>query len=148
MSSKARSRSTTLVVFSTAFIVVWLIVAAFPFLWTVWGSFKVEADFFSRTDWMNAVTGPYAKAILEERLGAPAGTVMRGRPLEDFGGAHPDPNLVHAAELVAMTQGPDAVDFAAASDAAPRTSAGSDLDGVLCAHRRAPRPSLLARARA
>ena len=62
MSSKARSRSTTLVVFSTAFIVVWLIVAAFPFLWTVWGSFKVEADFFSRTDWMNAVTGPVTQA--------------------------------------------------------------------------------------
>ncbi|HMQ93661.1 MAG TPA: carbohydrate ABC transporter permease [Amaricoccus sp.] len=62
MSSKARSRSTTLVVFSTAFIVLWLIVAAFPFLWTVWGSFKVEADFFSRTDWMNAVTGPVTQA--------------------------------------------------------------------------------------
>ena len=62
MSSKARSRSTTLVVFSTTFIVVRLIVAAFPFLWTVWGSFKVEADFFSRTDWMNAVTGPVTQA--------------------------------------------------------------------------------------
>ena len=36
----------------------WLFVAAFPFLWTAWGSFKVEADFFSRTDWLNAITGP------------------------------------------------------------------------------------------
>jgi multiple sugar transport system permease protein len=62
MSSKARSRSTTLVVFSTAFIIIWLIIAAFPFLWTVWGSFKVEADFFSRTDWMNAITGPVTRA--------------------------------------------------------------------------------------
>jgi multiple sugar transport system permease protein len=42
---------------STAFVVVWLIVAAFPFLWTVWGSFKVEADFFSRESWLNAVFG-------------------------------------------------------------------------------------------
>ena len=36
----------------------WLFAAAFPFLWTAWGSFKVEADFFSRTDWMNAILGP------------------------------------------------------------------------------------------
>ncbi|MCW8941803.1 MAG: alpha-D-glucose phosphate-specific phosphoglucomutase, partial [Gammaproteobacteria bacterium] len=47
-------------------------------------------------DAMNAITGPYAEEILENRLGAPAGTVIRGVPLEDFGGAHPDPNLVHA----------------------------------------------------
>ena len=58
MSSRAQRRSTTLVAFSTVFIIVWLIIAAFPFLWTAWGSFKVEADFFSRTDWMNAITGP------------------------------------------------------------------------------------------
>ncbi|NES97906.1 MAG: hypothetical protein F6K32_22380, partial [Desertifilum sp. SIO1I2] len=42
----------------------------------------------------HAVTGPYAKAIFEQRLGAPAGTVKNGEPLEDFGGGHPDPNLV------------------------------------------------------
>jgi phosphoglucomutase len=42
------------------------------------------------------VTGPYAHAILERELGAPAGTVINGTPLEDFGGHHPDPNLVHA----------------------------------------------------
>jgi len=65
---------------------------------------------------MHAVTGPYARHIFEELLGAAPGTVINGVPLEDFGGHHPDPNLVHAAELVAMTQGPDAVDFAAASD--------------------------------
>jgi len=58
MASKATRRSTPLVVLSTAFVLVWLVVAAFPFLWTAWGSFKVEADFFSRTDWMNAITGP------------------------------------------------------------------------------------------
>jgi multiple sugar transport system permease protein len=47
---------------TTVLLAIWLIAAAFPFLWTVWGSFKVEADFFSRTDWMNAVTGPRTQA--------------------------------------------------------------------------------------
>lgn len=67
-------------------------------------------------DAMNAVTGPYAREILERRLGAPAGTVIRGEPLPDFGGGHPDPNLTYAPELVALMYGPDAPDFGAASD--------------------------------
>jgi len=67
-------------------------------------------------DAMSAVTGPYARHILEERLGAPGGTVINGEPLEDFGGHHPDPNLVHAAELVATLAAPDAPDFGAACD--------------------------------
>ena len=67
-------------------------------------------------DAMHAVTGPYALEILERRLGAAAGTVMNGVPLEDFGGGHPDPNLVHAQDLVAALTGPDAPDFGAASD--------------------------------
>lgn len=67
-------------------------------------------------DAMHAVTGPYAVEILERRLGAAAGTVINGVPLEDFGGHHPDPNLVHAAELVACLSGPGAPDFGAASD--------------------------------
>ncbi|MEJ2309540.1 MAG: alpha-D-glucose phosphate-specific phosphoglucomutase [Gammaproteobacteria bacterium] len=67
-------------------------------------------------DAMHAVTGPYARRIFEQMLGAPAGTVMNGEPLEDFGGGHPDPNLVYAAELVARTRGDDGLDFAAASD--------------------------------
>ncbi|WP_026198229.1 carbohydrate ABC transporter permease [Wenxinia marina] len=46
-----------LVTLSVGFVVLWVIAAAFPFLWTAWGSFKVEADFFSRQDWMNAITG-------------------------------------------------------------------------------------------
>ncbi len=41
----------------TAFIVLWVILAAFPFFWTVWGSFKVEVDFFSRESWWNAIFG-------------------------------------------------------------------------------------------
>lgn len=73
-------------------------------------------DFSMAFDAMHAVTGPYAKRIIEEMLGAPAGTVMNGVPLEDFGGGHPDPNLVYAADLVAKTQGDNGVDFAAASD--------------------------------
>ena len=67
-------------------------------------------------DAMSAVTGPYATEILENRLGAGPGTVINGTPLEDFGGHHPDPNLVHAAELVAMLSGAGAPDFGAASD--------------------------------
>ncbi len=67
-------------------------------------------------DAMHAVTGPYAIDILERRLGAPAGTVVNGVPLEDFGGGHPDPNLVHAHDLVDRVFGSDAPDFGAASD--------------------------------
>jgi phosphoglucomutase len=69
-----------------------------------------------RFDAMSAVTGPYATEILEGALGAPAGTVVNGTPLPDFGGHHPDPNPVHAAELYALMLGPDAPDFGAASD--------------------------------
>jgi phosphoglucomutase len=67
-------------------------------------------------DSMHAVTGPYAHAILEQRLGAPAGAVINGKPLEDFGGGHPDPNLVYAHDLVEVLYGKDAPDFGAASD--------------------------------
>lgn len=67
-------------------------------------------------DAMSAVTGPYATQIIEGRLGAPAGTVLNGTPLPDFGGHHPDPNLVHAAELVLRMSGKDAPDFGAACD--------------------------------
>lgn len=47
----------TLTILATLFVLVWLVVAGFPFLWTTWGSFKVEADFFSRADWTNALSG-------------------------------------------------------------------------------------------
>jgi phosphoglucomutase len=65
---------------------------------------------------MHAVTGPYAKAILEDELGAPAGSVVNATPLPDFGGGHPDPNPVYAKPLVDLMMGPDAPDFGAASD--------------------------------
>jgi len=67
-------------------------------------------------DAMHAVTGPYAHEILENRLGAPAGTVRNGTPLPDFGGGHPDPNPVWAKDLMATMFADDAPDFGAASD--------------------------------
>ena len=67
-------------------------------------------------DAMHAVTGPYAKEILERRLGAPNGTVMNGEPLPDFGGGHPDPNLTYAHDLVERMKDESAPDFGAASD--------------------------------
>ncbi len=67
-------------------------------------------------DSLHAVTGPYAQAIFEQRLGAPSGTVQNGIPLEDFGGGHPDPNLVYAHDLVEILFGENAPDFGAASD--------------------------------
>ena len=67
-------------------------------------------------DSLHAVTGPYAKAIFEGLLGAPQGTVQNGEPLEDFGGGHPDPNLVYAHDLVEVMFGAKAPSFGAASD--------------------------------
>ncbi|WP_378952843.1 alpha-D-glucose phosphate-specific phosphoglucomutase [Mesorhizobium sp. ANAO-SY3R2] len=75
-----------------------------------------KSGFRMRFDAMHAVTGPYAKEILERRLGAPEGTARNFIPLEDFGGHHPDPNLVHAKHLYDEMMGPNAPDFGAASD--------------------------------
>lgn len=72
--------------------------------------------FTMRYDGMHAVGGPYAHKILEGMLGAPSGTVINGTPLEDFGGHHPDPNPVNAAELIDVMFAADAPDFGAASD--------------------------------
>lgn len=76
----------------------------------------LEGDFSMRFDAMHAVTGPYAREILEKRLGAAAGSLINAVPLEDFGGGHPDPNLTYAPELVGMLFGDEAPDFGAASD--------------------------------
>ncbi|MBN8509713.1 MAG: alpha-D-glucose phosphate-specific phosphoglucomutase [Burkholderiales bacterium] len=67
-------------------------------------------------DAMHAVTGPYAHAILEGQLGAPAGSVINGTPLPDFGGGHPDPNPTYADQLIGRMFAADAPDFGAASD--------------------------------
>jgi len=74
------------------------------------GGFRIKFDA------MHAVNGPYAREILERRLGAAAGSVMNFVPLEDFGGGHPDPNLTYAHELVEIAYGDNAPDFGAASD--------------------------------
>ncbi|MDV5822269.1 alpha-D-glucose phosphate-specific phosphoglucomutase [Sphingobium naphthae] len=76
----------------------------------------IAGGFTLAFDSMSAVTGPYAKEIFERRLGAPAGTVMNGTPLPDFGHHHPDPNLVHAKALYERMMAPDGPDFGAASD--------------------------------
>jgi phosphoglucomutase len=77
------------------------------------------SGFTMRFDAMHAVTGPYATAILEQTLGAAAGTVVNGIPLEDFGKGHPDPNPIWAKDLMDLMM----------SDASPDIGAASDGDG-------------------
>jgi len=74
------------------------------------------SGFRMQFDAMHAVTGPYATAILEGMLGAPKGTVINGTPSPDFGGGHPDPNLVYAKDLYDLLMSADGPDFGAASD--------------------------------
>lgn len=69
-----------------------------------------------RFDAMHAITGPYAREILERQLGAEAGSVINAVPKTDFGGGHPDPNLAHAKELVTEMYSDHAPDMGAASD--------------------------------
>ena len=76
----------------------------------------LSGGFSLRFDAMHAVTGPYAKAILEDELGAPAGSVINAVPSVDFGKGHPDPNPIWAKPLVDLVMSPDGPDFAAASD--------------------------------
>ena len=78
---------------------------------------KLFANGFTmRFDAMNAVTGPYAQRIFEDILGAPKGSVVNYKPLPDFGGLHPDPNLLYAKELVNLMFSDKAPDFGAAND--------------------------------
>ena len=72
--------------------------------------------FTLKFDAMSAVTGPYAKAIFEDALGAAPGSVINAEPLPDFGGHHPDPNLVHARHLYDLAMSADSPDLCAASD--------------------------------
>jgi phosphoglucomutase len=76
----------------------------------------LSSDFRVAFDAMHAVTGPYATRLLEGLLGAPAGTVRHGTPLEDFGGGHPDPNLTYAHELAELLLEGNAYAFGAACD--------------------------------
>lgn len=72
--------------------------------------------FTMRFDAMHAVSGPYAKKIIEGMLGAPEGTVVNYIPLEDFGGLHPDPNPVNAEDLIFHMNKANGPEFGAASD--------------------------------
>ena len=76
----------------------------------------LKGDFPIAFDAMHAVTGPYAKRLLEGLLGAPTGSVRNAIPLEDFGGGHPDPNLTYAHDLAELLMGSDAYRFGAACD--------------------------------
>jgi phosphoglucomutase len=76
----------------------------------------LASGFRLRLDAMWAVGGPYARALLEGELGAPPGTVVNAEPREDFGGLHPDPNPVNAADLIAHLFAADAPDMGAATD--------------------------------
>lgn len=76
----------------------------------------LAGGFAVKFDAMHAVTGPYAHEILENRLGAPKGTVLNGTPKVDFGKGHPDPNPIWAKPLVDLVMSEDGPDFAAASD--------------------------------
>jgi len=62
MAAAAQRRSPFLIIVSTGFVLLWIVVASFPFLWTLWGSFKVQADFFSLADWRNVLTGTFTRA--------------------------------------------------------------------------------------
>ncbi|MEI7783112.1 MAG: alpha-D-glucose phosphate-specific phosphoglucomutase [Betaproteobacteria bacterium] len=76
----------------------------------------LASGFRLRLDAMWAVGGPYARALLEGELGAPPGTVVNAEPREDFGGLHPDPNPVNAADLITHLHAADAPDMGAATD--------------------------------
>ncbi|WP_308387510.1 alpha-D-glucose phosphate-specific phosphoglucomutase [Acidithiobacillus sp. AMEEHan] len=76
----------------------------------------LQGSFRMRFDALHAITGPYAREILEQRLGAPTGTVQNAIPLPDFGGGHPDPNLVYAKPLADLMFSEQSPDFGAASD--------------------------------
>jgi phosphoglucomutase len=75
-----------------------------------------KSGFTMKFDGMGAITGPYAKRILVDLLGANQATIMNGTPLPDFGGHHPDPNLVHAKELCDLVLSNNGPLFGAASD--------------------------------
>ena len=75
----------------------------------------LASGFSLKFDAMHAVTGPYAKDILQNRLGASAASLMNCEVSENFGGGHPDPNLTYAHDLVDIVYGKQAPDFGAAS---------------------------------
>jgi len=79
MPSLAQRRSPVLNMIIWGFVLVWIIAASFPFFWTLWGSFKVQGDFFSKADWTNAITGVRTQV---ETGGAFTGVVISVRGLQ------------------------------------------------------------------
>ncbi|KAG2185772.1 hypothetical protein INT43_002209 [Umbelopsis isabellina] len=77
--------------------------------------FKSNANYRMLFDGMNGVTGPYGYHIFVKELGLPESSVMNFKPLPDFGGGHPDPNLTYAHDLVERVE-KEGIDFGAASD--------------------------------
>jgi len=75
-----------------------------------------RTGFRFRFDAMSAVTGPYAARIFVDRLGAPPDSILNGTPLPDFGGHHPDPNLINAKHLFDLAMSAGGPDLCAASD--------------------------------
>ena len=76
----------------------------------------LRGDFPLAFDAMHAVTGPYARRVFVDLLGAPSNSVRNGIPLEDFGGGHPDPNLTYAHDLAALLLRGNDYRFGAACD--------------------------------
>ena len=68
MSSKLKRQPAAVTLLVIAILAIWMILAAFPFLWTLWGSFKVEGDFFSKANWANAITGTLTIAETGDRF--------------------------------------------------------------------------------
>ncbi|KAJ7543527.1 hypothetical protein O6H91_09G041900 [Diphasiastrum complanatum] len=79
-------------------------------------SLLMRPDFRFKFDCMYGVTAAYARPIFVDALGAPESSIANGKPLEDFGGLRPDPNLVYSAQLAKTMNGSNAPDFGAASD--------------------------------
>jgi len=83
---------------------------------------KIKSMFISGSlemcfDAMHAITGPYAKEIFEKRLCTNTDAVINGKPLQDFGGGHPDPNLAHTKTLLSLLNAANSrYGFGAASD--------------------------------
>lgn len=79
MAAASQRRSRGLIALTTGFVMLWVVIASFPFLWTLWGSFKVQGDFFSKADWMNALWGTFTRA---ETGGAFTGAGYEGAWIE------------------------------------------------------------------
>ncbi|KAI5858615.1 hypothetical protein BZA05DRAFT_381917 [Tricharina praecox] len=77
--------------------------------------FKANPNFKVLFDGLSGVTGPYGIRIFQKELELPESSTQNCVSLPDFGGGHPDPNLIYAHSLVAAVD-KDGIQFGAASD--------------------------------